>query len=396
MVQGSWLDRGPGQAGLLVVVVHHLVVDGVSWRVLLPDLEAAWTAVAAGREPVLDPVGTSFRRWSQLLAEAAGQDQAVRELDWWQRVLDDGDPLLGSRPLGPADTAAGMRRMPVPVPADLAGPLTGQVPVVFRCGVHEVLLAALAAALTRWRPGPAGGVLIELEGHGREQVSADADVSRTVGWFTSIYPVRLDPGPVPFTEVAAGGAAAGRVLKRVKEQMRAVPGNGLGFGLLRYLNPEAAAVLAGYPAPQVGFNYLGRFTAAGLEESTGREPAGGRESAGGREPVAWRPAGRVLGGSADPGLPAGHVLEVSGLVRDLPGGPRLELSLGWAGQLLDEPQVAELARLWAAALAGLAAHAARPGAGGLTPSDLPLVQLDQDEVEGLEEIVREIEEGTAI
>ena len=171
MVQGSWLDRGPGQAGLLVVVVHHLVVDGVSWRVLLPDLEAAWTAVAAGREPVLDPVGTSFRRWSQLLAEAAGQDQAAAELDWWQQVLGDGDPLLGSRPLGPADTAAGMRRMPVPVPADLAGPLTGQVPVVFGCGVHEVLLAALAAALTRWRPGPAGGVLIELEGHGREQVS---------------------------------------------------------------------------------------------------------------------------------------------------------------------------------------------------------------------------------
>ena len=296
-----------------------------------------------------------------------------------------GDPLLGSRPLGPADTAAGMRRMPVPVPADLAGPLTGQVPVVFGCGVHEVLLAALAAALTRWRPGPAGGVLVELEGHGREQVSPDADVSRTVGWFTSLYPVRLDPGPVPFTEVAAGGAAAGRVLKRVKEQVRAVPGGGLGFGLLRYLNPGAAAVLAGYPAPQVGFNYLGRFTAAGLEESTGREPAGGRESVAGREPaagresvagrepVAWRPAGRVLGGTADPGMPAGHVLEVSGLVRDLPGGPRLELSLGWAGQLLDEPQVAELARLWAAALAGLAAHAARPGAGGLTPSDLPLV-----------------------
>ena len=171
MVQGSWLDRGPGQAGLLVLVVHHLVVDGVSWRILVPDLEAAWTAVAAGRQPVLDPVGTSFRRWSQLLAEAAGQDQAAAELAWWQQVLDAGDPLLGSRPLGPADTAAGMRRMPVPVPADLAGPLTGQVPVVFGCGVHEVLLAALAAALTRWRPGPAGGVLVELEGHGREQVS---------------------------------------------------------------------------------------------------------------------------------------------------------------------------------------------------------------------------------
>jgi len=294
------------------------------------------------------------------------------ELAWWQRVLDAGDPLLGSRPLSPADTTEGMRWIRVPVPAALAGPLTGQVPAAFGCGVHEVLLAGLAAALTRWRPGPAAGVLIDLEGHGREQVSPDADVSRTVGWFTSHYPVRLDPGPVPFTEVAAGGAAAGRVLKRVKEQVRAVPGNGLGFGLLRYLNPQTAAVLAAYPAPQVGFNYLGRFTTAGLEDAAGREP------------VAWRPAGRVLGGAADPGMPAGHVLEVSALVRDLPDGPRLELSLGWAGQLLQEPEVAELARLWAAALAGLAAHATQPGAGGLTPSDLPLVQLDQYQIEELE------------
>jgi non-ribosomal peptide synthase protein (TIGR01720 family) len=390
MVQASWLDRGAGQAGLLVVVVHHLVVDGVSWRVLLPDLEAAWTAVAAGRPVVLDRVGTSFRRWSQLLAGAAEREQTAGQLAWWQQVLDGGDPVLGSRPLGPADTAGGMRRMAVPVAADLAGLLTGQVPVVFGCGVHEVLLAALAVAVMRWRPGRLGGVLIDVEGHGREQVSADADVSRTVGWFTSHYPVRLDPGAVAFTEVAAGGAAAGRVLKRVKEQVRAVPGNGLGFGLLRYLNPQAAPVLARYPAPQIGFNYLGRFTAAGLDEGgAGQAPASGRDL------VAWRLAGRTLGGSADPGLPAGHALEVSGLVRDLPGGPQLQLTLAWAGQLLDEPEAAELARLWAAALAGLATHAAQPGAGGLTPSDLPLVSLDQDELEEFEEVAREIEEGTA-
>ncbi len=372
MVQASWLDRGPGQGGLLVLVIHHLVVDGVSWRVLLPDLETAWTAVTTGRPVTLDPVRTSFRRWSQLLTEAAGQDQTARQLDWWQQVLKDSDPPLGARPLGPADTAGGMRRMPVPVPADLDGPLTGALPVMFGCGVQEVLLAGLAAALMRWRPGgPPGGVLIEMEGHGREQVSLDADLSRSVGWFTSIYPVRLDPGPVPFAEVAAGGPAAGRLLKRVKEQVRAVPGNGLGYGLLRYLNPQTAAVLARYPAPQIGFNYLGRFTTS-TEGSPGRDPA------------PWRPAGRVLGGSADPGLPAGHVLEASGLVRDLPDGSQLQLTLAWAGQLLDEPQVAELARLWAEALTGLAAHATQPGAGGLTPSDLPLVSLDQDQIEELE------------
>src|ERR1700729_2511153 len=131
MVQASWLDRGPGQAGLLVVVVHHLVVDGVSWRVLLPDLEAAWAAVAAGRQPVLDPVGTSFRRWSQALAAAAGQGGTGGELGWWEQVLGAGDPVLGSRPLGPADTASGMRRMAVPVPADLVRPLTADLTAMF-------------------------------------------------------------------------------------------------------------------------------------------------------------------------------------------------------------------------------------------------------------------------
>jgi non-ribosomal peptide synthase protein (TIGR01720 family) len=384
MLRAVWVDTGPGRAGLLVVVVHHLVVDGVSWRVLLPDLAAAWQTVTAGRPVALDPVGTSFRRWSQLLAARAGDEQVTAQLDWWRAVLDGGDQQLGTRPLGPGDTLAGMRPMSVALPADTAAALVGTVPAVFRCGVHEVLLAGLAAAVARWRPEQ-GGVLVDVEGHGREPAGLPGvDVSRTVGWFTSIYPLRLDPGRVPFTEIAAGGPAAGRLLKRVKEQVRAVPGNGLGFGLLRYLNPQAAAVLAGYPASQIGFNYLGRFTATA--------PAADEPD----EVAAWRPAGsRVLGGGADADQPAVHVLEVLALVRDLPGGPELQLTMAWAGQVLDEASVRELATLWAGALGGLATHATESDASGLTPSDLPLVQLDQDEIEGLEEIAREIEEGTA-
>ena len=385
MLRAVWVDAGPGRAGLLVVVVHHLVVDGVSWRVLLPDLAAAWQAVTAGWPVALDPVGTSFRRWSQLLAARAGDEQVTAELDWWQGVLDGGDQQLGSRPLGTGDTVARMRQILAAVPSQQVRPLVERVPAVFRCGMHEVLLAGLAAAVARWRPGR-GGLLVEVEGHGREPegLAQPVDVSRTVGWFTSIYPLRLDPGPVSFSEIAAGGPAAGRLLKRVKEQVRAVPGNGLSFGLLRYLNPQAAAVLAGYPAPQIGFNYLGRFTATAPGADDRDEIA------------AWRPAGsRVLGGGADADQLAAHVLEVSALVRDLPGGPELRLTMGWAGDVLDEASVRELAGLWAEALGGLAAHATQSDAGGLTPSDLPLVQLDQDEVEGLEEIAREIEEGTA-
>ena len=145
MVQASWLDRGPGQGGLLVLVIHHLVVDGVSWRVLLPDLETAWTAVTTGRPVTLDPVRTSFRRWSQLLTEAAGQDQTAHQLDWWQRVLDDGDPLLGARPLGPADTAARDAGDPGAGLGRQAGPLTGACRPCSAAGSRR-------CCWPRWRP----------------------------------------------------------------------------------------------------------------------------------------------------------------------------------------------------------------------------------------------------
>ena len=96
------------------------------------------------------------------------------------------------------------------------------------------------------------GVLVDVEGHGREEVSADIDLSRTVGWFTSLYPVRLDVGGVDVEEALGGGAALGRALKLIKEQLRAVPGNGLGYGLLRYLNPRTGSQLAGFAAAQIG------------------------------------------------------------------------------------------------------------------------------------------------
>ena len=102
-------------------------------------------------------------------------------------------------------------------------------------------------------------MLVDLEGHGRHPGDAGTDLSRTVGWFTAVHPVRLDPGLLPWDEVAAGGPGLGRAVKLVKEQLRAVPGDGLGFGLLRYLNPQTGPVLAAAAEPQIGFNYLGRF-----------------------------------------------------------------------------------------------------------------------------------------
>ena len=300
------------------------------------------------------------------------------EFPAWAAILEDGDPPLAGRGLDPVvDTMASVRSVSAQVPADVSETLLGPVPAVFHGGVNDVLLAGLAVAVAAWRARrgqPSASVLVDVEGHGREpgDAGADVDLSRTVGWFTSIYPVRLDPGSARFGEVIAAGPAAGLAVQRVKEQLRAVPGGGLGFGLLRYLNSETGPVLAGLPVPQIGFNYLGRFT-------TGPDAHGAADA----EP--WRHAGeQVLGGDADERMRVAHVLEAAAIAADLPGGPRLTVQMSWPGGLLEAGEVRQLAEDWVAALTGIAAHAAKPGAGGHTPSDFPLVKLAPEQVAELE------------
>ncbi|WP_125530701.1 non-ribosomal peptide synthetase [Streptomyces sp. WAC 06725] len=379
LVRAVWLDAGPHRTGRLALAVHHLAVDGVSWRILVPDLRAACEAAAAGRETDLDPVGTSFRQWAALLAAEATQPHRVEELPYWTAVLEGPDPVLGTRALDPdTDTSATVRHHTWEVPREQAAVLAVRTPVVFHCGVHEVLLAALAGAVARWRPDTAAGVLVNVEGHGRHPV-AGADLSRTVGWFTSVHPVRLDLSGVDLDQVPAGGPAAGALLKAVKEQVRAVPGDGLGHGLLRHLNPRTGPVLAALPAPRIGFNYLGRFPA-------GAGTAGPWEAAG----------STALGGSDDPDMPAPHAVEAGAVVRDTPHGPELTLTVGGPAGVLDDEAAARLGHLWRDLLGGLAAHTAAPEAGGHTPSDFPLLDLGQDEVEEFEAIAARLEGGLSL
>ncbi|GAA5702302.1 linear gramicidin synthase subunit B [Streptomyces avermitilis] len=400
MLQAAWVDAGAGRVGRLALVVHHLAVDGVSWRILVPDLRAACEAVAAGRQPRLDPVGTSFRRWSRLLAQEAAARHRVAELDDWTRVLDTREPPLGTRELDPErDIAEGERHRSWVVPPQQTATLTARTPALFHCGVHEVLLATLAGAVvlgrsgsggvavpgrpashgagTHQRTGSDGTILLDVEGHGRKPVG-DADLLRTVGWFTSVHPIRLDLAAIDVTRALEGGPAAGTLLKAVKEQARAVPGDGLGYGLLRHLNPDTSPVLAALPVPRIGFNYLGRF------------PAGSREGA----LAPWQMAGQdAIGGSSDPAMPTLHSLEASAAVRDTLDGPELTITLTWHPAVLDDAAADRLGRRWLDLLAGLAAHTTHPAAGGHTPSDFPLIELAQDEVEQFEAIAAELEGG---
>ncbi|WP_062216585.1 non-ribosomal peptide synthetase [Streptomyces sp. NBRC 109706] len=381
MLRLLWFDAGPDRSGRLLIIAHHLVVDGVSWRILTGDLAAAWNV---GDGSALEPVRTSYRRWAEYIATLAHDRSVAAELPTWRKVLAGPDPLLGDRPLDQSrDVLSTSRQLVAELPAEATLPLLTTLPTAFSCGVNDVLLSAFAAALADWRRrlgvGAGGEVLIDLEGHGRDSAES-LDVSGTVGWFTSLYPVRLDAGGA----APEDDAALGRGLKMVKEQLRTLPRKGVGYGLLRYLDPEARAELSALPAPQIGFNYLGRFGAGSEGDWT---MATGEAAL----------AGVARG--VDPNIPLAHLLEFSVLVEDgadgagEAAGPRLMVVAAWPATVLPESDVRDLVDTWFRALRTLAGHADRPDVGGVTPSDLS-VAMTQDEIDEFEnELLRDWDLG---
>nr|ACJ60950.1 VEG8 [uncultured soil bacterium] len=347
-------------AGKVVLAAHHLLVDVVSWRTLVADLQAACEAVAAGRTPELDPVDVSYRRWARTLGDQA--TLRTSELTTWTEILDGAPSRFGELdPKHDTFATAGRRSWTLPKGKALVDKATS----AFHCGVHEVLLATLAGAVTHWRGGTA--VVVDIEGHGRQPID-EMDLSRTVGWFTDIHPLRLDATGVDTADAIAGGVAAGRLVKQVKENVRALPDGGLGYGMLRYLNAETGPVLAALPKPEIGFNYLGRFSAqtgdAGLWQITG-----------------------ISGGGSEQDTPLRHAVEIDAVVTDTVDGPEFTLNLTWAERILSEAEAESLAQAWLDMLTGLATHVEQGGAGGHTPSDFPLTALTQQEVAEVEAAV---------
>ncbi|MEV6263587.1 amino acid adenylation domain-containing protein [Streptomyces sp. NPDC051784] len=339
LLRAALVRTEAGQPDEVVVVIHHLAVDGVSWRIIVPDLEAACT----GGTP--EPVGASWRRHAELLAERGRTGACRGELTHWQPVLDSAT-RLGARTLDPAlDTVATAHRSVTHASPAVTEALLTTLPAAYRAGVDEVLLAALA--LTLRETGDHDAVTVTLESHGRE----DLDLSRTVGWFTSEYPVRT---------ATTGGPAD--VLRAAKEAKRRSPGHGLGYGILRHLDPEGAS-LAAVPAPDVLLNYLGRFTT----------PSGD----------GWSLPEQEAFSVIEPGAKSlEQVLALNCFVHE-EDEPRLAVEWTAAGRVLGAAELARLQQAWDRALETLAEHAEH-GTGGLTPSDLPFVRLDQDTINALE------------
>ncbi|MGE0841085.1 MAG: amino acid adenylation domain-containing protein [Pseudonocardia sp.] len=370
MVQAVFVDAGPTRRGRLLLVAHHIVVDGVSWRIVGEDLAQLWQQHQDGRRLAAEPVPTSFRDWTEALHREAGRDERLAELPRWRDELDPRNVCpVGDRALDPArDTVGTTRSSTVAVPAAVTRRLLGAVPAAFGGTVNDVLLTALAVALRGDRDE--GAVLVDLEGHGREGAAVDEtlDLSRTVGWFTTIAPVRLDPGPVAWAEFLDGGHAMAAAAKRVRTAIEARRDRGIGYTVLRHLHPDRAQAWAGTATPSVLFNYLGRF-------GTGEHPDG--------QDWGLAPERPALGERADPDTAAGYPLEINAAVTDGAAGPSLSATFAWPDGVLAEADVTAIAQRWAAALAALAEHAPAPGGWGPSPADFPLVTLAQPDVDAL-------------
>ncbi|WP_243762466.1 non-ribosomal peptide synthetase [Streptomyces sp. Tu 3180] len=328
------LDRGPDLPAQLLFTVHHLVVDGVSWRILLADLETAHRCAAAGRPVDLPPATTAYGHWAARLQAHTRSGALDGDLAHWERTAAAPAGLPAGRP-GP-NTHGTAATVTVELEPETTEALLRRVPEVYRTQVNDVLLSALGRTLARWCGRDT--VLVGVEGHGREDLFDDVDLSRTVGWFTAEFPLALGVDP---------GAGWHDTLRSVKEQLRAVPLHGLSHGALRHLLPGSP--LAGAPAPQVGFNYHGQW-----------DTGGGR---GGLYGTALPPAGS----DTDPDAPRPYLLDVTGVVQ----GGRLELGWTYPPAVYDESTVRALAEETCGALREIAAHCARPDAGGRTPSDFP-------------------------
>jgi amino acid adenylation domain-containing protein/non-ribosomal peptide synthase protein (TIGR01720 family) len=349
-----------GEAGRrLLLIAHHLAVDGVSWRILLDDLQRGYEQLNRGEALDLGAKTTSYRQWAERLEQYSRSENCLEEVEYWerQRRREAGDAEKEEESEGSYAAAGRESRW---LDEDQTQELLQEVPGVYHTQINDVLLAVLWEANRRWKGERSLGV--ELEGHGREEIFAAVDLSRTVGWFTSIYPVKLE----------AKSERIGEALKEIKELLRAIPKRGIGYGVLKHLSRDEEVVrkLSGGTNADLRFNYLGQFDQVFKAEGV------------------FKPAQESSGPSQAAENRMTWALDVSGMV----AGGRLRMDWVYRKSSHSQERVAELADHYMEALEELMAHCRSEEAGGYTPSDFPLAKLDQPALERVIEVGLKVED----
>jgi non-ribosomal peptide synthase protein (TIGR01720 family) len=352
-------NLGKSSPGRLLIVIHHLAVDGISWRILLEDLSGAYKKLDSGNNIELPAKTTSFKDWAIRLQDYAGSQELHSELDYWlhSRSFAVAPLPLDSPAVASANTLGSSQIVSISLSVEQTRTLLQDVPGAYNTQINDVLLTALVQSFAGWTGYDS--LLIELEGHGREDLFEDIDLSRTVGWFTSIFPVCLKLGNLHHP---------GEALKSIKEQLRCIPNRGIGYGILRYLSMDATInkQLELLPQAQVSFNYLGQFDQTHLA------------------PLGWKYAQESSGSIHSSKGQRRHLLNVNGLVIE----GRLQMEWKYSEAFHHQATVENLANNYVKVLEAIIDHCLSPEAGGYTPSDFPEVGLSQ---EALDELLAEIE-----
>ena len=345
MVRAVWYS-GPGQAALLLTA-HHLVVDVVSWHIMLGDLIEAWRRANAGEPTKMLPEFTSYRRWCELMWQRAVEPEVHAQREYWLTQVREPDPVLGVRPPDPTrDTWSTLRVARVVTPAEITERLLAAV--TRDEGVREFLLAAATMAIASWRStrqqDPASGTLVALEGHGRADAVLDTDTTNTVGWFTNAFPVRLGVGlaAVDVERAEREPEASRALVESVVSHLGAIPHDGLDYGLLRYVDriPE----LQDAAEPQIQFSYLGRLDLGGVSDQPWSLLTG--------------PYVDALPDDPEPDLPLRFALNISAFVATMPEGTQLITNWRWSDALFAPADIDTLTQLWQRGIAALAAGVA--------------------------------------
>ncbi|MET0675626.1 MAG: amino acid adenylation domain-containing protein, partial [Bradyrhizobium sp.] len=342
------MDVADGSQRLLIVV-HHLVVDGVSWRILMEDIASSYRQALQGAAVItLSPKSQSYASWGETLRTYAASSELAAELEYWCARTPAAE-LPCDDDHGGVDRVADGQDISLAFEAGFTTQLLKDAPAAYRTQVNDLLLGALARAVHDW--SGLDDIVVELEGHGREDIFEGTELSRTVGWFTTAFPVRL-------ANCADDDAT---LLKSIKEELRAIPARGLGYGVLRYLgSPQQRAALAMAAQPRIVFNYLGQFDS----------------SLGADSPFIVAPESAGPARSAD--APLGRWLSINGQVLD----GQLRLTFSFGSRRYRRATVERLVACYATALRALVAHCSS-GARGLTPSDVALSGLSQQAIDRL-------------
>jgi non-ribosomal peptide synthase protein (TIGR01720 family) len=325
--------------------------------VIVEDLESAYRQVASGGEIQLPPKTTSYAHWARRLAEFARTPEARSETGYWSVAIPQSLPALPVDHADGEDVEGALDAVFAELDEAETRALLEEVPPVYGTQVNDALLAALAQAYAAW--GGGDQLLVDVEGHGREDLFDDADTSRTVGWFTTLYPVHL-----------RASRDAGDALRSAKETLRGVPHRGIGYGLLRWVGePADAALLRSRAHAEVSFNYLGQVDGGPM---------------GGVEPGA--PSGALLhpevgstGPIRSPRAPRRHRIAAEGMT----AGGRLRMGFFYGSRVYERATIERLAEAYTQAVRAIIEHCRNPQAGGFTPSDFPEAGLDQSALDAL-------------